>query len=110
MIEVVERSRCISYDLCIQVCPTRVFDRDGAGAPVIACPDSCQTCFQCEADCPADALFVAPLVAAVPNNSRFRDITELTTTGLLGGHWRELGWGHGRRLGARTAVGPEFPG
>ena len=109
MIEVIERSRCISCDLCVQVCPTRVFDRDGDGMPVIARPDSCQTCFQCEAYCPTDALFVAPLVAAVPSDSRFRDVAELTTTGLLGGYRRELGWGHGRTLGARTAIGPEYP-
>jgi len=110
MIEVIERSRCISCDLCIEVCPTRVFDRDDDGIPVIARPDSCQTCFQCEAYCPTNALFVSPLVAAVPSDSRFRDIEELTTTGLLGGYRRELGWGHGRTLGARTAIGPEFGG
>lgn len=52
--------------------------------PVIARPDSCQTCFQCKGYCPTDALFVAPLVAAVPSDSRFRGIKELATTGLLG--------------------------
>ena len=36
-------------------------------------------------------------------------LDELTTTGLLGGYRRELGWGHGRALGARMAIGPEFP-
>ena len=30
MIEVVERSRCISCHLCIEVCPTLVFDRHTA--------------------------------------------------------------------------------
>jgi hypothetical protein len=48
-------------------------------------------------------------VVAVPSDSRFRDIDELTTTGLLGGYRRELGWGRGRTLGARMAIGPEFP-
>jgi ferredoxin len=81
---------------------------DDEGIPVIARPDSCQTCFQCEAYCPADALFVAPLVAPSDSDSRFRGVAQLTTAGLLGGYRRELGWGHGRALGARTAVGPEY--
>ena len=65
MIEVVVRERCISCDICIDVCPTRVFDRDHDGVPRIARQDDCQTCFQCEAYCPTDALFVAPLAQAV---------------------------------------------
>jgi ferredoxin len=84
MIEVIERSRCISCDLCIEVCPTRVFDTDADGIPVIARP--------------------------VPGDSRFRDVGGLTAAGLLGGYRRELGWGQGRALGARTAIGPEYPG
>jgi NAD-dependent dihydropyrimidine dehydrogenase PreA subunit len=109
MIEIVDRERCIACDLCIDVCPTRVFDRDEAGAPVIARPDSCQTCFQCEAYCPTDALFVAPLVAPAAAGSLFRDVARLADASLLGGYRRELGWGKGRELGARTAVGPTFP-
>lgn len=109
MIEIVEPDRCIGCDLCIDVCPTRVFDRGPAGVPVIARQDSCQTCFQCEAYCPTDALFVAPLVSAAAPGSRFRDVRELEESGLLGGYRRELGWGKGRALGARTAVGPLYP-
>ncbi|MGW1805561.1 4Fe-4S binding protein [Streptomyces sp. NPDC002078] len=108
MIEIVERDRCIGCDRCIDVCPTRVFDRGPDSVPVIARQDSCQTCFQREAYCPTDALFVAPLVTAVASGSRFRDVSELEESGLLGGYRRELGWGRGRALGARTAVGPEY--
>jgi NAD-dependent dihydropyrimidine dehydrogenase PreA subunit len=110
VIELVDRDRCIACDLCINVCPTRVFDRGIDGIPVIARHDTCQTCFQCEAYCPADALFVAPTATPVSEDSRFRDTAELSATGLLGGYRRELGWGKGRPLGARTAVGPELPG
>jgi NAD-dependent dihydropyrimidine dehydrogenase PreA subunit len=110
MIELVEHGQCIACDLCINVCPTRVFDRGADGVPVIARQDSCQTCFQCEAYCPTDALFVAPLTAPVNPDSRFLDVAELAADGLLGGYRRELGWGGGQSLGARTAVGPEFPG
>ncbi|HTI74287.1 MAG TPA: ferredoxin family protein [Mycobacterium sp.] len=109
MIEVVDADRCIACDRCINVCPTRVFDRGPGGIPVIARHDSCQTCFQCEAYCPADALFVAPLATRAPAESPFRDTEELAASGLLGGYRRELGWGGGRALGARTAVGPTYP-
>ena len=62
MIELVSTERCISCDKCVAVCPTNVFDRDAAGVPVISRQDDCQTCFQCEANCPVDALFVSPFV------------------------------------------------
>jgi NAD-dependent dihydropyrimidine dehydrogenase PreA subunit len=109
MIEVVAAERCIACDRCIDVCPTRVFDRGREGIPVIARRDSCQTCFQCEAYCPVDALFVAPRATPEPADSRFRDIGYLADHELLGTYRRELGWGGGRSLGARTAVGPAFP-
>lgn len=109
MIEIVDRDRCVSCDLCIQVCPTRVFDRAADGVPVIARQDSCQTCFQCEAYCPTDALFVAPLTTPAPPDAPWFDVDRLVTDELLGSYRRELGWGGGRRLGARTAVGPELP-
>ena len=109
MIELVAAERCIGCYRCIEVCPTRVFDRGADGIPVIARHDSCQTCFQCEAYCPADALFVAPLATPVAADSGFHDTARLEAAGLLGGYRRELGWGSGRKLGARTAVGPEYP-
>lgn len=109
MIEVIDQDRCIACDRCIEVCPTRVFDRGADGIPVMARHDSCQTCFQCEAYCPADALFVAPFVAPVPPDSPYRDPAALDAAGLLGGYRLELGWGKGRALGARTAVGPAYP-
>jgi NAD-dependent dihydropyrimidine dehydrogenase PreA subunit len=110
MIEIVARDACISCDRCIDVCPTRVFDRGTDGVPLIARQVNCQTCFQCEAYCPTDALFVAPLTEPAPPDSRFRDEQGLREAGLFGGYRRELGWGQGRALGARTAVGPVFPG
>jgi NAD-dependent dihydropyrimidine dehydrogenase PreA subunit len=109
MIEVVDADRCIACDRCVDVCPTRVFDRGPDGIPVIARHDSCQTCFQCEAYCPTDALFVSPLSTRAAADSPFRDAEGLATAGLLGSYRRELGWGSGRALGARTAVGPTLP-
>jgi NAD-dependent dihydropyrimidine dehydrogenase PreA subunit len=109
VIELVAGERCIGCDRCVEVCPTRVFDRGADGIPVIARHDSCQTCFQCEAYCPTDALFVAPLATPAAADSSYRDVARLEASGLLGGYRRELGWGSGRTLGARTAVGPEYP-
>jgi NAD-dependent dihydropyrimidine dehydrogenase PreA subunit len=109
VIEIVAAERCIGCDRCVEVCPTRVFDRGADGVPVIARYDSCQTCFQCEAYCPTDALFVAPLATPAPADSSFRNSTHLQASGLLGGYRRELGWGSGRKSGARSAVGPEYP-
>jgi NAD-dependent dihydropyrimidine dehydrogenase PreA subunit len=109
MIEIVDRDRCIECDRCIDVCPTRVFDRGPDGVPVIARHDSCQTCFQCEAYCPVDALFVAPLVRPVSEDSPFKDTEQLAETGLLGSYRQALGWGKGRTLGARKAIQPDMP-
>lgn len=110
MIEVVVRERCISCDLCVQVCPTRVFDLDADNVPVIARQDSCQTCFQCEAYCPTDALFVAPSVTPLAEGSELLDLGHLEETRLIGSYRRQLGWGNGRAIGARTAIPPlDYP-
>lgn len=109
MIEIIDGDTCITCDRCIEVCPTRVFERGADGIPVIARPDSCQTCFQCEAYCPVDALFVAPLVEAVPADSPFRDYDALREAGLVGGYRQVLGWGRGRTAGARVALQPQAP-
>ncbi|MFF5016611.1 4Fe-4S dicluster domain-containing protein [Streptomyces sp. NPDC001165] len=106
MIELVSAERCITCDKCIKVCPTNVFDRGEDGIPVLARRDDCQTCFQCEANCPADALYVAPVTRPLPDGSTARDEEHLDRTGLLGSYRRHIGWGRGRTPGALRAVGP----
>ena len=86
MIELVSEQSCIACDKCIAVCPTNVFERGPDGVPVIARHTDCQTCFQCEANCPVDALFVAPFAAPQPEGSDAKDERHLAESGLLGSY------------------------
>jgi NAD-dependent dihydropyrimidine dehydrogenase PreA subunit len=96
MIELVSEDRCVKCDVCIKVCPTNVFEHGADRLPVIARQDDCQTCFMCEAWCPADALFVAPQTAPVAPGSPYKDEQWLAGHGLLGSYRREIGWDKGR--------------
>jgi NAD-dependent dihydropyrimidine dehydrogenase PreA subunit len=100
MIELVSTERCIGCDVCIRACPTNVFERGPGRIPVIARQEDCQTCFMCEAWCPVDALFVAPMTEPAPPGSVFHDEAILVEQGLLGSYRREIGWGRGRTPGA----------
>lgn len=91
MISLVSTSRCVSCEQCVQVCPTNVFDIGPGGIPVIARLEDCQTCFMCEAYCPADALFVAAEAFEQVNYSE----EELIEKGLLGAYRFNLGWSKG---------------
>ncbi|MFW0786859.1 ferredoxin family protein [Gordonia sp. CPCC 206044] len=103
MIELVLADACIGCDKCVVVCPTDVFDTTPSGIPVIARQDDCQTCFMCEAYCPTDALYVGP--DATPEGLVADDVP----ADLIGSYRDRIGWGRGRRPGARTAVGPPIP-
>jgi NAD-dependent dihydropyrimidine dehydrogenase PreA subunit len=97
MIEILSESRCIRCDICVQVCPTNVFDAVDGEAPQIARRDDCQTCFMCEAYCPVDAMYVSPKA----DERDAVDEDELARSGLLGGYRAEIGWGKNREPGAR---------
>ncbi|QNG18218.1 4Fe-4S dicluster domain-containing protein [Rhodococcus triatomae] len=101
MIELLLAEPCIECDKCVDVCPTNVLDRTTSGVPVIARQSDCQTCFMCEAYCPADAIYVAPDVAPVGDAA--------LPLPLLGSYRERIGWGGGRAPGALVAVGPELP-
>jgi NAD-dependent dihydropyrimidine dehydrogenase PreA subunit len=91
MIELVSASRCIACNICVKVCPTNVFDAVDGAAPVLARQSDCQTCFLCEAYCPADALFVAPQAHARADVSE----QDLEASGQLGSYRKALGWARG---------------
>jgi NAD-dependent dihydropyrimidine dehydrogenase PreA subunit len=88
VIELVSEQRCIKCDLCVDACPTDVFDAVEDGIPVIARQADCQTCFMCEAYCPVDALYVAQNA----DESVKVDEAELIEKGLLGSYRRSIGW------------------
>ncbi|MET0343823.1 MAG: ferredoxin family protein [Polyangiales bacterium] len=93
MIELISDERCTKCDICVRICPTNVFDAVEGGAPTIARQQDCQTCFMCEAYCPADALYVAPDSA----QSVEVDEPALIADGQLGAYRVILGWGSGRK-------------
>jgi NAD-dependent dihydropyrimidine dehydrogenase PreA subunit len=101
MIELISAERCTECNLCVQVCPTRVFDAVPGGIPVIARQHDCQTCFMCEAYCPVDAMYVAPFA------DRQVDVAEaeLADSRLLGSYRRSIGWAAGTR---GTAIDQSF--
>ncbi|WP_100897328.1 4Fe-4S dicluster domain-containing protein [Nostoc flagelliforme] len=98
MIELVSESRCIKCNICVNICPTNVFDRVPDAPPTIARQSDCQTCYMCELYCPVDALYVAPEsdVTTLVNEA------ELAEVGLLGSYRENIGWGHKRTSTAKA--------
>ncbi|EGI76587.1 4Fe-4S dicluster domain-containing protein [Hylemonella gracilis] len=92
MIEIIDAQRCTGCNICVQVCPTHVFEKAPQGskgsAPTIARQSDCQTCFMCELYCPEDALFVAPQAdEAVDLPARAPQVQA-----LLGSYRKAVGW------------------
>ena len=92
MIEILDVDRCTECDICVRICPTNVFDAVEGGVPVIARHSDCQTCFQCEAYCPADAIFVAPSRIPLRPGSPLADGDALRAAGQLGLYRERVGW------------------
>jgi NAD-dependent dihydropyrimidine dehydrogenase PreA subunit len=105
VIEIISGPACIDCDKCVEVCPTNVFDAVPGQHPVIARQSDCQTCFMCEAYCPADALYVAPS----PQPADGLDEARLAADGRFGEYRRWIGWGAGRRPGSLRDANAELP-
>lgn len=93
MIELISSSRCTGCNICVNVCPTNVFDMVKGDVPAIARQHDCQTCFMCEVWCPDDALYVSP------DADRPTGVTEseIELAGLFGSYRRDVGWAEGGR-------------
>lgn len=98
MIEIVSAERCTACNICVQVCPTNVFDIVKGEPPRIARQADCQTCFMCELYCPEDALFVAP-VADAPVATAEHDESVVA---LMGSYKRAIGWSKGQTPAAAS--------
>lgn len=103
MIELINADRCTQCNICVRICPTDVFDLVDDGPPAIARQEVCQTCFMCEAHCPVDAMYVAPMRHAAPAGSAHLDERQLIADGYFGSYRARLGWGKGRKP-PRTAA------
>jgi len=88
VIETILDARCTGCGICVSVCPTDVLGLSAGGIAVIARPEDCQTCFQCELYCPEDAVFVHPGAAARGKAAPAADIRA-----HIGQYRRESGWG-----------------
>ncbi|MDR2400934.1 MAG: ferredoxin family protein [Deferribacteraceae bacterium] len=61
MIEILDQQKCIGCGTCVEVCTKDVLRYDDEkSAAYIAYFDDCQTCYNCEMHCPAEAIFVHP--------------------------------------------------
>ena len=93
MIEVISDDRCTGCNICVNVCPTNVFDVKRGANPVIARQADCQTCFMCEVYCPYDALYVSPHATQLTGVSA----AELEARGIFGSYRKAIGWVQGGR-------------
>ncbi|MDY7039564.1 MAG: 4Fe-4S binding protein [Chloroflexota bacterium] len=53
---------CKGCGLCIEFCPTKVFEADDEGRPSVAHPEKCTGCGWCEWHCPDFAISVRRIV------------------------------------------------
>jgi len=97
VIELINTERCTRCNICVRVCPMDVFDRTIDGPPTIARQDVCQTCFICEAHCPEDAMYVAPMRHPAEAGSPHLDEDWLLQEGYFGSYRARLGWGGDRK-------------
>ncbi len=62
MISSLNKDKCIGCGTCVEICPMDVFRMNPSSRQAeIAYSEDCQTCYQCELECPITAIEVDPL-------------------------------------------------
>jgi len=60
-IEKIDPERCNGCEVCVDGCPMDVIGFDGeAKKALIKYPRDCIACYNCEQDCPVEAIYVSP--------------------------------------------------
>ncbi len=60
-IKTIDENLCIGCGDCVASCPMDVIRMtDGEEKAYIAYPGDCMVCFNCERDCPCQAIYVSP--------------------------------------------------
>ena len=66
MIERIDESKCTGCGICTEICSVDVLRMVDEKA-IIKYPEDCTTCFECELQCPAGAVYVHPFREVVPD-------------------------------------------
>jgi len=71
MISEIDVGKCTGCGLCVEFCPMDVLRLDASSKAYIAYPQSCMTCYNCELECPAQAVNVNPFRKKMPDLIRY---------------------------------------
>ena len=67
MIKKIDEEKCNGCGVCVEICPLDVLRmNDKNELVIIKYPEDCMTCFQCELNCPEEAIYVHPFKEELP--------------------------------------------
>lgn len=66
MITKIDQEKCVGCGVCVIKCPLDTIRLDEKGKAYIAYPDDCMTCYLCERNCKAGAIYVHPFKEVFP--------------------------------------------